>query len=464
MLDRLPDSVLHAILSQNLPPLLPRLVARRYKSLLRYCRISRSCARVAQQLLYKHLDFAYAGAAVEFCQAVDDSPSARRVAFNCTRSLRITPPPDEDVEECRMRQRDIENVLRRIPGVREIWLEGVPVDVLSLSIAADLRRLRLHRVFLYHKPQSAVAATTDGLFPPDPPETWHLPRLESLSLTLPYFVNPKLEAQDISLLLRPLALPSLRALAFTWHPQTSPPHFGLLAAQLSHLWLKRRPFPARRRNSQEQDQQAADPIEPLPLRELAACSSNLLHLAVDIHRTDDFEALSALGSEAILPTASAADTESDVFLRTLRLESPFHTSAEGALLDVDPPCLATLRALLLPDISDLPEDIVVEQGFARQTTREECKKRGIRVAEREFEEPELTGAEQEREEVRWRGWCQEVDLEKELEDEEEREKAELQEEGGGEEEDAEEEEDSDTDDNSSLIVEAVAPVTSPTEF
>ncbi|GAA5826809.1 hypothetical protein JCM11251_002901 [Rhodosporidiobolus azoricus] len=424
MLDRLPDDVLKNIVAFNLPPHHPRTVPVRYKILHRYARICRSLARVTQQLLYKHLDLVYAGAATNFCQAVDDSPSARRVAFG-TRTLRITSPPDEDAEECSLTPDDIEQVLKRIPGVREISIEGVRVDALSLSIAVDLHSLRLHRVFLFHQPILPSAPTSPAI-------TWHLPNLTHLSLSLVFYLNPKYELQDLSFLLRPLALPNLTSLAMTWHAKSSAPLFGYLSAQLSHLWLKRRPAPMRQRRrssgtsgSGADDDDAVEQIPPLPQRELAACSSRLLHLATDVWRQDDLAAFEALGSEALPVPGSAegegeeageADAESGVFLRSLRLQSPrYHTAAEHGLLREDPPCLVTLRSLLVEDISDLPEEIVVEQGEAREVTRAECAQRGIELEEREWGDEELTGSEQEREEAEWRAWCTLVDLDVEVE-------------------------------------------------
>lgn len=132
MLDRLPDNLLQSILEHTLPqPTSPRTVPARYRLLLNYCRISRSVARVSHALLFVHVDLTTSIACNEFCRAADGS--ARGVAFTRTRVLRFGPPGPHD-QRWPIKGGDVEQVVRRTPGVKRFYADHVPISPLDLSV------------------------------------------------------------------------------------------------------------------------------------------------------------------------------------------------------------------------------------------------------------------------------------------------------------------------------------------
>lgn len=133
-MQRLPDDLLYWILDLTLPFHSSRSIPTRYRQLLLHSRLNRQFARVAQQLLFLHVDINTYVALEEFIGAVDESPSARRMAFNRTRTVRIA-VPDARNKELLIGKQGVEQVLKRTPGVKELWVDGIEVDPLSLSVA-----------------------------------------------------------------------------------------------------------------------------------------------------------------------------------------------------------------------------------------------------------------------------------------------------------------------------------------
>lgn len=253
------------------------------------------------------------------------------------------------------------------------------------------------------------------------------------------YVDDKQYFLPLSDLLTPLSLPALSTLAFSWNDQCSLPEFALVASQLTHLWLRRTPTVSRR---------AAEPpktiLAELPSSEINSCSRDLRHLAIDLRKTADLNAFSEMGSlylpgrperhgDTLLarvgwPPQPAQEVDADgreqedaeaddenedemCFLRTLRLESPaLITKAEAALLQHNPSPMRYLHALLVQDVSELPAEKVIEEGEARETTRVEAVRRGMKLEEWDFTTV-MGGQEEKWEQERWRGWCDAMDRE-----------------------------------------------------
>ncbi|GAA5826797.1 hypothetical protein JCM11251_002897 [Rhodosporidiobolus azoricus] len=409
MLDRLPSSVLHCILSHAVPSPHPRFISRRYKYLLLYSSLSRSISRVAQQLLYTHIDIEDDRSATRFIRAVDDCAKARRLAFDETRSVRLS------YSKYALSSTNVSWVLWRTPGAKEICLENLKVDPLGLSVAASCQTLYLFNCELLETSPITVYGSKPAVLQP---ETWHFPRLTSLIFSCSYFVTHKRDWIPLTLLLNPVSLPALKSLAFTYNDQTSAPQFRWIAEQVTHLWLRRLPT-----TSPNNRQHNAEPrVSDLPKEDLAFCSAHLLHLAVDLHQHADFDALTVLGThneDAIVnprPSSLASSRpESSSLLRSLRLESPYLTTAERALLSALPslPCLDDLSHLILSDLSQLPPSSAraTKEKASRETIRAECEARRITVVEALFHHPEK-GYEAQKED--WRAWmrvCEWVDEE-----------------------------------------------------
>ncbi|BGP19657.1 hypothetical protein JCM10213v2_007753 [Rhodosporidiobolus nylandii] len=384
-LPTLPDLVLHLILVLALPrdPLSPSTLPRRYSHLLRYTRVCRQFARVAQQLLYTHIDLCTSIAADELCAAVDKSVGARRLAFTRARTLRIGRPQREVDKDRLISKGDVRQVLTRLPGLREIWIDAVVVEALDLSVCAELKSLHLSRLPLLYDFPSPLPEPTAL-------HTWHLPQLVSLSLTRVYFRSTSESSKLLPLahLLSPLALPSLKCLELSYSPASSTPAFAALAPQLERLWLRRT------RGRQ-------DDLPDLPETSLSALSPKLQHLALDISSRGDIEILSSLPF--------------DVQLRSLRIfaSSSLAVTVERALLSASPHCIEQLAFLMVEDVSNLPPASVIQNAQVRQKTRQECEARGVEL----LEYP--AGEEEEYDKEGWRRTCDEVDRVVELKKQEE---------------------------------------------
>jgi hypothetical protein len=319
----------------------------------------------------------------------------------------------------------------------------------------ELEVLRARNLHLVHKPAYFVNNDSTSKDPPLP-ETWHLPRLHTLSITHSSFVDDKTSFMPISSLLNPVSLPSLKSLSIAYGINTSEPEFLALAPQLTHLWLRRLPSSVRRSSNEP----PASTIPELPSIDLSHCSRNLVHLAVDLRTATDLEALRALGSlsvtqqpveplegsgrggdqaegGAVSPVTPVA--AEPCYLRTLRIESPLLTRAETVLFNLNPPPIEALHALLVADVSDLPAEQVISECEAREVVRAECEKRAIKLEEWEFAptehmtvpEKRIGGQEEKWEQEKWRFWCDEQDrevdeLEEQWKREDEEVKAELE--------------------------------------
>jgi hypothetical protein len=238
--------------------------------------------------------------------------------------------------------------------------------------------------------------------------SWHFPRLTTLSLSLvQYSSSDGKYLPTLGRFLNPISLPALSSFAFTWSSHTNDPGFGKLAAQLTHLWLKRVVFV---------DRAGKEHVEELPEKGLKRVSCRLEHLAVDLHKTSDFDALALLGDAHLQPLSSLSSSDPSehnlalVFPRSLRLESPYHTNAERLLLSKSLPFMEHLDTLFLDDLSGLKTPQRTKEAPARAVVKEECEARGVKIDEKKF-----SGASSrecvEWDEERWRGWCDEVDRE-----------------------------------------------------
>ncbi|GAA5870339.1 hypothetical protein JCM8547_006608 [Rhodosporidiobolus lusitaniae] len=442
MLHRLPDSVIHSVLSYALPwPSSHHAVPLRYQLLLGYSMLSRALARVTQQLLFDYVNLTTSVAVDEFCRTVDESVGGRRLAFTRTKRVRIGLPGRHD-QDLKIGKARVHAVLRRVPAVRDLWVDGVSFDPLALSVCVDLRTLRLSHLMLHHVP-SVSSPVKNNRSTPDL-QTWFLPHLTSLSLVLVSYIDVENLFVPVSDLLTPLALPALTTLCFTYDAETSDPEFAPIAPQLTHLWLRRLPTKPPRVPT-GQPPSPPPTIAPLPDTELAACSRKLTHLAIDLYSNVDFPALEHIGSQSFPAAAAAKDDDAaeDVMLRTLRLESNQPTNAERAVLDGEIPAFEILDAMLVADVSGLPAELVFEECEKRAATRKELEGRGVKLVEWEFHGNTLTGELQKWEEEAWAGWCREIEREAEelreevAEAEKEREEDGERDEGRDEEEDAE---------------------------
>ncbi|GAA5990856.1 hypothetical protein JCM11641_000850 [Rhodosporidiobolus odoratus] len=413
MTPTLPDSLLHSILSLTLPSSHPSAIPSRYSALLDYTKVSKAFARVAQQLLYSDVDLSTPQAAKEFCDAVDDSPSSRRLAFTKTRTLRLSRYDNEERKHW-IGPKSTERVLARVPGIKELVIDGLTVDPLSFSLCADLTHLTLIRTNILTSSARTDSGTTSAV-PATGAFTWYLPKVTTVTLYLVDFVNQKSYFISLARLLNPVSTPRLSDLAMTYSSETSEPELVHVAPQLERLWLQRET------SAVEVRERKASPAL-LPLDVLRALSPRIQHLAVDIWHMVDFDALSHIGIASASPAASvdgAPDTTAALLLLptelpsifTLRVSSPHGTVAERHLLAKLPilPSFETLRILFLRDVSLLPADVVVREAQGRETTREECGKVGIEVYEF-FAAPAQEGeGAVEAEVAEWRGTCWMVD-------------------------------------------------------
>ncbi|GAA5895439.1 hypothetical protein JCM6882_006252 [Rhodosporidiobolus microsporus] len=423
MLDRLPDSVIHHILSYAIPPPTPRSISRRYRLLLQHSRLARSWARVAQTLLFKHVDIEDELSARRFIHAVEACPRARRLAFTKTETVRLSR------QKYALGGEFVEQVLRRTPGAKCVSLERLAVNPLGLSFAASCEKLHLFDCELTETKvlDEKHKASSGGLTR----ETWHLPRLTSLTFSCSYFVTRENYWIPLPVLLNRLALPALTSLAFVYHDESSAPEMRLVAAQLTSLWLRRIP---RYKQQPNQRRDAQPEISALPQEDLAFCSSSLVHLAVDIHKAEDFKALRALGTASLASAAAAAAKrkslelghaappgQPQVLLRTLRLESPYLTAAERELIAQSLPALSALEELIVSDLSppstssssaaasSTSTAALQTHRSARSAIRAEADARGFALSEVRFQHPE-GGYEALRADMgAWEGACERVD-------------------------------------------------------
>ncbi|GAA5870350.1 hypothetical protein JCM8547_006611 [Rhodosporidiobolus lusitaniae] len=399
MLHRLPDSVIHSVLSYALPwPSSHHAVPLRYQLLLGYSMLSHALARVSQRLLLEYVQFDNWYRAKKLCQAIDEGTGVRRLAFTRTRTLRLLPPAKGIDRKWAIESEMVEQVVKRVPSVTELFIEHIEFDPLSLSLLVDLKTLHLYQVDLI---VLDFANTTEK----NP--TWHLPNLTSLTLSFTSLLEPTRYYRSISILLNSLALPSLRSLAFTYTDNTSKPDVELVSPRLTHLWLRRLPYRSHTGETR---------MSPLPQKPLATCSPSLLHLAIDIHLSRDFEALETLGLAPPSSSSRRSTTEEEdgVFLRTLRLEGPYYTQAERLLLQKSIPSFSQLERVFLPSLAhasrtNLDLDDLPAQLHGRETNRREWESQGVQVLEKRFGHPEGTSAEVERDLRNWRALCDAAD-------------------------------------------------------
>ncbi|GAA6043523.1 hypothetical protein JCM8097_002259 [Rhodosporidiobolus ruineniae] len=414
--DRLPDSVLHSIsiLSSHLPPSLDlACIPRRYNRLLTYSRVCRAFARVAQQLLFKHLDFATAAAVNEFCAVVDSSPNARRLAFFTSTSMRISPTPEGLDEKATITSGQLDALFRRTPGVVELHLEYSWCDPLALSYLAGLRRLHLINTALACIAPAKHSHGQVSLPMEKEAESWYLPQLTHLSLNIVVFRDEDRKKILLRQLLNPTSLPSLRSLAVTWTAHTSKPDFHLVAPQLTHLWLQRK-LVARPKGYSYNCRDAP----AFPDADLACCTSQLKHLAIDLRDRSELDDLRAIGTATVSSNGTSSQPIPPISLRTLRLSSPYLTTAERVILSADLPSLASLHALLVSDVSDLPADRVLAHAKQRETVKQHCAALGVAVYGRDFQGEDVDEyddkdegqyARHERQEKQWGVLCEFVD-------------------------------------------------------
>ncbi|GAA6042414.1 hypothetical protein JCM8097_008441 [Rhodosporidiobolus ruineniae] len=451
MLAALPDPVLYRILLHAVPPPGARTTPLRYRLLLRLSKVCRSLARVAQELLYAHIDILTLDKLRALRIAVDgpeSAPRARLLAFNKARSLRVSAPA-KGYDKYRLGPVHVAKLVLDLPPIREAWFDGVNLNPLDLSWAVNLESLHLHEVTLVAPVQPSKWNVSS------PWEAWYFPNLRFLSLSkVTVSSEPGHPHPSLRRLLHPVSFSKLTSLAISYDASTAEPIFRHLAPQLERLWLRRTSHPY-----------LQDKLPSLPVDELALCTAKLRHLACDLHRTRDLEVLSELGAESTilihrqrrsggaespdtkmaradshsssgssssrsttvvsLPPYPWSDDAPSLRLRSFRLESPQVAAAERAFL-THPGlewlpslyALAVSRSANLYSSAPRPTKAEVEHfKEQRRATVEVCARAGIEVSELPFVDPEGGAEYQEYELARWTEWCDEVDARVEEEEE-----------------------------------------------
>ncbi|BGP43060.1 hypothetical protein JCM10449v2_007075 [Rhodotorula kratochvilovae] len=356
MLDRLPEEVLCSVFRHLLPPVTWRSTPRRHRTLLVLTDVSVHVARAAQKLLFEVVHLDGPRAACRWYQAVEDGSRARQLALHYTRTLIIS-----STSTLLLRPNILERVFGCAPAIRELWLYGVSVKLLSLSLLPQLNACYMTNVTLHAGPQDPKKPASERYFA-------HLPSLRLLALTkCDVLAGDGNYILDLEEILRTESLPQLKMLAVTWDKRTSDPFTKRLDRQLSHLFLRRL----------RSTRLSAPPIWPeLPRDELSRMTG-LKHLSVDLHRTDDCAALARIPIE----------------LASVRLDRGelSATELERELLSADLRCFDNLDALIV-------EQVDRREAAFREATRHECEARDVYLHEMAYHPEPL---EEHRDEREW---------------------------------------------------------------